>query len=306
MNPQLIQDFLRTEQLPQAYGEDAERWFVPLVAELIGRCNAADSKTLFIGINGAQGTGKTTLSKFLSHCCREAGLRVVELSIDDFYLSQAARQTLAQEIHPLLATRGVPGTHDTSALHACLNQLLDPALAEAVSIPRFDKATDNPIPEQEWPVVQGPVDLVILEGWFIGVGPETEDTLSGPINTLEAESDPAGSWRRYVNAVLTTDYVPVFSRMDLMVMLQAPSFEQVYAWRGLQEEKLRQSRQNTGELDLAGIMNSEQLSRFIQHFERLTRHGLATLPDHADLVFRLDRDHRIVAQLDQAGTTEAR
>lgn len=305
MNPQLIQDFLLAEHLPSAYGEDAERWFVPLASRLIERCTSANSEPLFIGINGAQGTGKTTLSKFLSHCCQEAGLRVVELSIDDFYLSHAARQTLAKKIHPLLATRGVPGTHDIKTLHECLDRLLSSESAAAVSIPRFDKATDNPVPEQYWSRVQGPVDLVILEGWFVGVGPETACNLSEPINKLEAESDQTGSWRRYVNAALATDYVPVFARMDMMVMLQAPSFEQVYAWRGLQEEKLKQSRQEAGKSDLSGIMSTEQLSRFIQHFERLTRHGLATLPASADLVFKLNADHRIVAQLDKPGATQA-
>lgn len=303
MNPQLIQDFLHAEQLPHAYGEDAEQWFVPLAARLIERCNRVDNEPLFVGINGAQGTGKTTLSKFLSHCCREAGLRVVELSIDDFYLSHAARQALAKEVHPLLATRGVPGTHDTRALHECLDRLFSSEVAEAAFIPRFDKATDNPVPNQHGSLVHGPVDLVILEGWFIGVGPEAESKLSEPINELEAQSDPEGSWRRYVNAALANDYVPLFSRMDIMVMLQAPSFEQVYAWRGLQEEKLRQGRQAVAGSGLTGIMSTEQLSRFIQHFERLTRHGLATLSASADLVFKLNKDHRIVAQVDRPGAT---
>ena len=303
MNPQLIQDFLHAEQLPHAYGEDAEHWFVPLAAELIERCNSDASAPLFIGINGAQGTGKTTLSRFLSHYCREAGVRVVELSIDDFYLSKAARQILAREVHPLLATRGVPGTHDTRALHECLGRLLNSEMTEAASIPRFDKATDNPAPKQHWTLVHGTVNLVILEGWFIGVGPEAESNLSEPINELEAQSDSEGSWRRYVNTALATDYVPLFSRIDTMVMLLAPSFEQVYAWRGLQEAKLKQSRQEAGGSDLSGIMGPEQLSRFIQHFERLTRHGLATLPASADLVFKLDQDHRIVAQLDRPGAT---
>jgi D-glycerate 3-kinase len=301
MNPQLIQNFLHTERLPGAYGEDARHCFVPLAAELIQRCNSADSEPLFVGINGAQGTGKTTLSKFLTHYCREAGLQVVELSIDDFYLSKAARLALAEEIHPLLATRGVPGTHDTKALHVCLDRLLNSEVFDATSIPRFDKATDNPAPKQHWSLVHGPVDMVILEGWFIGVGPEAESNLSEPINELEAQSDQTGCWRRYVNATLATDYAPLFSHIDMMLMLQAPSFEQVYAWRGLQEEKLRQSRQEARGSDLTGIMSTAQLSRFIQHFERLTRHSLATLPASADLVFSLNQAHRVVAQVNRLG-----
>ena len=40
------------------------------------------------------------------------GLRAAILSLDDIYLSGADRLQRANTIHPLLATRGVPGTHD--------------------------------------------------------------------------------------------------------------------------------------------------------------------------------------------------
>ena len=301
MNPQLIQDFLRTESLPQSYGEDAEKWFLPLAQNLIDRCNACKAP-LFVGVNGAQGTGKTTLSKLLSQYCEQAGLKVVVLSIDDFYLSHAARAKLAGDVHPLLASRGVPGTHDIPLLHGCLDQLLSTDEGEAVPIPRFDKATDNPVPASAWTVAQPPVDLVMLEGWFIGVAPEPEDSLTEPVNELETQSDPDGGWRRFVNESLAASYSPLFARMDLLVMLQAPSFEQVYAWRGLQEQKLKQSKQQAAasEQEMQGIMDREQLNRFIQHFERLTRHCLATLPARADLVFRLDANHRVVDQLDKS------
>ena len=301
MNPQLIQDFLRTESLPQSYGEDAEKWFLPLAQNLIDRCNACKAP-LFVGVNGAQGTGKTTLSKLLSQYCEQAGLKVVVLSIDDFYLSHAARAKLADDVHPLLASRGVPGTHDIPLLHGCLDKLLSTDAGEAVPIPRFDKATDNPVPASAWTVAQPPVDLVMLEGWFIGVAPEPEDSLTEPVNELETQSDPDGGWRRFVNESLAASYSPLFARMDLLVMLQAPSFEQVYAWRGLQEQKLKQSKQQAAasEQEMQGIMDREQLNRFIQHFERLTRHCLATLPARADLVFRLDANHRVVDQLDKS------
>jgi D-glycerate 3-kinase len=34
-------------------------------------------------------------------------------------------------------------------------------------------------------------------------------------------------------------------------------------------------------------MSPAQLQRFIQHYERVTRHGLETLPHKADVVFQL-------------------
>ncbi len=38
------------------------------------------------------------------------------LSIDDYYLSKIERLRISQKVHPLLITRGVPGTHDIKKL----------------------------------------------------------------------------------------------------------------------------------------------------------------------------------------------
>jgi len=74
---------------------------------------------LIFGMCGAQGSGKSTLARAL------AGRfpRAVALSIDDFYLTRAERLRLAKEVHPLLATRGVPGTHDLDLANAVLTAL---------------------------------------------------------------------------------------------------------------------------------------------------------------------------------------
>ena len=295
MTPQLIQEFLRTEDLPATYGEDMRTWFLPAAQELLLRLRSNRDKPLFIGINGAQGTGKSTLAKLFKLCCTEAGLKVAVLSIDDFYLSKHARAQLAETVHPLLATRGVPGTHDVEQLKSCLNQLLD-SQAGTVKIPRFDKAADNPAPEDHWATVTLPVDLIILEGWFIGLEPEPCEHLVSPVNHLEATEDGDGSWRNFVNNSLRSDFADLFGRLDSLLMLQAPSFEQVYAWRSLQEEKLKRHREARVDADMSGVMGPAEIARFIQHFERLTRHALITLPGKADWVFHLDSQHRVAGK----------
>ena len=295
MTPQLIQDFLRSEDLPATYGEDVLTWFLPAAQDLLLRLTPNQNKPLFIGINGAQGTGKSTLAKLFELCCTEAGLKVAVLSIDDFYLSKAARTQLAVTVHPLLATRGVPGTHDVEQLKSCLNQLLD-SQAGTVKIPRFDKAADNPLSEDHWATASLPIDLVILEGWFIGVEPEPCEHLISPVNHLEAIEDGDGSWRTFVNNSLRSDFADLFGRLDSLLMLQAPSFEQVFAWRSLQEEKLKRHRAARVDADTSGVMGSEEIGRFIQHFERLTRHALNTLPGKADWVFHLDSQHRVAGK----------
>jgi D-glycerate 3-kinase len=94
-----------------------------------------------------------------------------------------------------------------------------------------------------------------------------------------------------VNQKLATEYQELFQHISLLVTLQAPDFKQIIHWRTLQEDKLKaRSTENTD-----GIMDLLELKRFVQHFERLTRHGLATMPSTADITYQLDSNHRIIA-----------
>lgn len=283
----LIARFLDEERLPGSFVKIIDRWYAPLANRLIGM-QANQDRPLIVGINGAQGTGKSTLAKFLALMLTSQQLRVANLSLDDFYLDSGQRRCLAREIHPLLATRGVPGTHDLELAEQILATLLEPNGQQQLLLPRFDKAIDEPRPRSQWETVDLPVDVVLLEGWFMGLQPEPQDSLQTPVNSLEAEEDSSGTWRQYVNKRLS-DYQALFDRTDYLVMLKAPSFECVYQWRSLQEEKLAANAGSSG----TKVMNQPTLDRFIKHFERLTRHCLESLPKQADLVFYLDQDHQI-------------
>jgi len=290
MYPQLIAEFIQKEQLPATYQEDAERWFVPLAKLLIQEIQTGD-KALIVGINGAQGTGKSTLAALLQHLLQASGLNTVSLSVDDFYYSKSHRRQMALDVHPLLACRGVPGTHDVRLALTTLDRLLRCQPGETLSLPAFNKATDDCcLPEQQ-PTVTGPVRCIILEGWFIGATPQSATALEQPLNSLESEEDANGKWRRYVNQQLAGEYQQLFARLDKLVMLRAPGFEQVMEWRCLQEDKLRERA--TGN----AMMSEAQIARFIQHFERLTCHCLNTLPAQADISFDLDIHHRITSQV---------
>lgn len=293
MYQQLIDEFVRQESLPAAYRQDAQTWFAPLLAEL--KTQIADSETspFVIGISGAQGTGKSTLAKLLCYMLQQDGYAVAQLSIDDFYLSRARRKQLADQVHPLLVSRGVPGTHDTALALSIFAQLRAAREHDRVILPAFDKASDDCLPVERCPGIEGALDVIILEGWFVGVEPQPDAELSAALNELEASRDEDARWRRYVNQQLGLEYQELFAQLDLLIMLQAPAFEQVSAWRKLQEDKLRRS--NPG---ASGLMSDAQIDEFIQHFERLTRHSLATLPGYADIVFRLDAQHRIASRRD--------
>src|SRR5262249_28396576 len=106
-------------------------------------------------------------------------------------------------------------------------------------------------------------------------------------NTLERDEDSDGTWRQYVNQMLGREYQRLFAQIHLLILLNAPSFEVVFRWRREQEEKLRQRVVAEGG-DLSRVMDDAQLSRFISHYERLTRHILEEMPSRADVVVKLD------------------
>lgn len=281
-----ISTFLAAHQLPESYRDIAQKWFIPLADEILKHHEGA-KKPFFVGVNGCQGSGKSTLCDFLVFYLSELKNKsVVSLSLDDFYLDKSSRNALAVKVHPLLATRGVPGTHDVQLAADTFERLRGYG---TVSIPRFNKAVDDPFPVVEWPVINSPPDIVLVEGWCWGVMPQTKQQLAKPVNALEHDEDPMGIWRSYVNKQLTEHYQALFDQMSFWVMLKAPSFEQVFNWRKEQEHKLA-AKVGKGH---SGIMNDLQIKRFIQHYQRLTEQSLLTLPARCNYVYHLDNTRQI-------------
>lgn len=224
-----------------------------------------------VGLSGSQGSGKSTFGRILAEHC--TALTVA--SLDDFYLTRRERQQLAADVHPLLATRGVPGTHD----HAWLADVLKAVSAgEAFALPRFDKGADDRDGQ-----TTTRCDGLLLEGWCVGVMPQTAEQLRKPCNTLETEEDETGAWRRWVNQQLAEHYVPLWSQIDFWIHLRVPSFAEVVAWRTQQEQQIPAAQR----------MSEAQVRRFIEHYQRLTEHLWATPPQGPGLVVELGRDHSI-------------
>lgn len=255
-------------------------FYVPMAAWV---ADHVEDRTLVLGLNGAQGTGKSTLARLLQQLLRRVhGIRAAILSLDDLYLTGGERLQRAQTIHPLLATRGVPGTHDVDLGIRVLRCLRE---GRPIALPRFDKARDERRPAAEWPLWEGRCDLVIFEGWCMGARPQRAAELEVPINELERAEDPTGDWRWYVNRELGGHYQALFAELDLLLMMRPPSFDQVYAWREEQEAQLRAKGGGSE------VMTPAEVRRFVMHFERLTRFMWDEMPGRADAVVYLGDDH---------------
>lgn len=292
--PQWQKWLLKQHKLDPSYLASAQYWFDPLVDSLVS-LQEAENRTLLVAVNGTQGSGKSTLCAYLEMAIStKYGAKVLTLSLDDFYLTREQRRKLSEDVHPLLATRGVPGTHEMALLRETLDALLTPDRTESVPVPRFDKSSDDRIAEPE--MVAPPVNIILLEGWCLGAGPESSEALFEPVNSLEELEDPQGIWRTHINSVLEHDFLPLYERVDRWVMLQAPGFDSVYQWRLEQEHKLAQAWGDTGG---KRIMTDAQVERFVEFFRRVTQSCLTQLPSSVHHLYVLDEDRKI--QLSKQG-----
>ena len=252
----------------------------PFVAAVLDDALAHQSRVYAIA--GLQGSGKSTLSAQAAALAAGRGLRTVVLSIDDFYLGRRERLRLGRDVHPLLATRGAPGSHDVALAIETIAALRE---GRATRLPRFDKIADRRLSPSKWPLARA-ANLVLFEGWFQKVPAQREDELVAPLNALERDEDADGTWRRWCNASLDRDYPPLWDCIDRMLFLEGPGFEIVPEWRWQQEVTLQKANPDRQ------AMTKPQVERFVQFFERVSRQALRTLPAIADRHVRLDAARR--------------
>lgn len=260
--------------------------FAPALVEgLLERALALPGPSPVFGISGLQGSGKSTLAAQLVAAGVARGRRVVALSLDDFYLGRRERLALARREHPLWLRRGPPGTHDLALALATIEALKNGPAGSSVAVPRFDKLADTRRPPSRWPQEATRPDLIVLEGWCLGLRAQSAAALRRPANALEREQDPGGHWRRSSNEALAR-YAELWRRIDFLLWLKAPGFEIVPQWRWLQEKQLQLHNPTRAGMDRRAVGD------FVRVFERLSRHAQATLGDIADQVIELDRGHR--------------
>jgi len=164
---------------------------------------------------------------------------------------------MSEKVSPLFLTRGVPGTHDTNLLFSCLKKLKKSNFSK-ILIPKFDKSIDDRLPKKKWQKVEKKQDIVIFEGWCVGVTPQKEKDLIVPINELEKDKDKKRIWRTKVNTELKKKYKDIFKLIDTTIFLKVPSFKHVFKWRLLQEKKLSVTSKGKK------IMNKTQIKNFIK------------------------------------------
>jgi D-glycerate 3-kinase len=281
---------MTAEPWPYAAAELAD-CLEPLAARI--RALSTSGKTFAIAIQGGQGTGKTTLVRWLTNQLATTGRSTVGFSLDDFYRSAAERAELAAA-HPgnpyYHLPRGMPGTHRTEALLDALRKL---RRGDDVDLPRFDKALHAGRGDiaSEVQQVRGRQNLVVLEGWCAGIPPATAAEVTALWHRLAA-SDPAlpapPLTPEHLAAVLAhvAAYQPVWALIDCWIVLRPDSPALHLVWREQQEAELRA---RTGE----GLSPAE-VQDLVRHFLPFTY--LCYERIRADLCIGIDDRHRYYRQ----------
>ena len=254
-----------------------EKYILPIISNII---NSKKKKFL---ISGSQGVGKSSLVLILKSVIENIyNKKVMSLSLDDYYFSKNKRLQLSKQIHPLLQTRGVPGTHDLDKLSKHISQFSKKKFP--IIIPVFDKLSDDLTKKK---ISINKADILLLEGWCCGCLPIDNKYLFKNINKLETDLDKNNIWRNFYNNKLQNDYKKIFKLFDLKIYMQPPSFKYVYKWRADQE------RRNLSKSVNKKYMNKKQLDKFIQHYEKITKWMMKTMPAEADMLIKVNKNQMI-------------
>tara|TARA_B100000579_G_scaffold109934_1_gene87753 strand:+ start:5333 stop:6250 length:918 start_codon:yes stop_codon:yes gene_type:complete len=261
-------------------------FYIP-ICDLIYKDYIKKNKTILIGLSGGQGSGKSTIAKIIKLILNiKYNFNTISFSIDDFYKTLKSRKKMSKTVHKLFLTRGVPGTHDIKLLRKIFQKLLKKNFSSFL-IPKFDKSIDDRLKKKEWIKVKKKPEIIIFEGWCIGSQPQKISQLSKPINSLEKINDKKIIWRKRINNELKNNYKRIFKLIDKLIFLKVPSFEYVYKWRFLQEEKLKLTSKGKK------TMSKSQVKEFIMYYERITKQMIKDLKYSADVIIKLDKKHRL-------------
>ena len=245
-------------------------------------------RTLFLGLSGGQGSGKTTITGILKIILKKFFKRETHVSsIDDFYKTLRERNKMARTTHPLFQTRGVPGTHDTNLIKKFFT-FIKKRNFKKFKLPKFDKSMDNRLKKKYWLKIKKRPEIVILEGWCVGAKPQSNSLIKKPINILEKYEDRDLIWRKFVNEKLKKEYKKIFAMIDYYIFMKIPNFNMVFKWRLLQENKLKKKSQSRKK-----IMSFDEIKRFIMFYQRITLQMIKDLSKSASVVIFMKKNHEM-------------
>ena len=284
--------FIKSQETKKEKFKNKERmlksFLVPICFWIANKTK--NKKPFFVGLAGGQGTGKTTTSSIIKIILEKYfKLNVLKISIDDFYKTRKERILLSKKIHPMLLTRGVPGTHDINMMLNFFKKVKNKKF-KSFQLPNFNKAIDDRFAKKYWYNIKKKPDVIIFEGWCVGAKHEKKSSLNKAINSMERIKDPKKVWRKYVNHQLKQKYKDLYSQLNCLIYLKAKNFSLLQKWRLKQENKLWLKSKKTSKHK---IMNKDDVISFMQTYQRITENMFKKMTNYASILVNLGSDHQI-------------
>jgi len=267
---------------PDTIATTLDKLWLPVALNLAVARRELD-RTIVQGILGGQGAGKSTLCIILKLILNYLGFSVANLSIDDLYLTHVQRQELMRE-DPRLLWRGPPGTHDVVLGLQVIEQCLQQDSDVDILMPRFDKSAYNGSGDRTFPEAIAKPDILLFEGWFVGVQPIKEDCFHNCPSPIVTSDDI--QFAKDNNQRLQA-YLPLWDKLDSLIILYPEDYRLSQQWRKEAERKMIATRK-------AG-MSDEEVDRFVEYFWKSLHPELFIKPllESADLVITIKSDRAI-------------
>ena len=267
--------------------KNLKKIYIPISFWINNKCKKK-GRTLFLGLSGSQGSGKTMVTGILQIILKKFFKKnIYIISIDDFYKTLRDRNRMSQQKHSLFKTRGVPGTHDINLIKNFFISVKRKKFKK-IKLPKFNKSIDDRSKKNYWHNINKRPEIIILEGWCVGAKPQIISSLRKPVNILERHEDKDLIWRKYANEKLKKEYKEVFAMIDYFIFMKVPNFKIVFKWRLLQENKLRKKLHYKKK-----IMTYSAIKRFIMFYQRITLQMMKDLSKSASIVLLLKKNHEI-------------
>ena len=284
--------FIKLQETPKEKFKNKEKmiksFLIPVSFWIASKTKS--KRPFIVGLGGGQGTGKTTITSIISIILKKYfKLNVFKISIDDFYKTRKERFLLSKKLHPLLMSRGVPGTHDINIMLDFFKKVKKSKF-KSLKLPKFNKAIDDRCKKKLWYLIKKRPDVIIFEGWCVGARAEKNNTLKKAINSLEKIDDLKLVWRKFVNQQLKSKYKKLYNHLNTLLYLKVKNFSLLQRWRLKQEKKLWLKNRK---LSNNKIMSKKEVIRFMQTYQRVTQNMLKGAPKYASIILNLNSNHQI-------------
>ncbi|XP_027187317.1 D-glycerate 3-kinase, chloroplastic isoform X2 [Cicer arietinum] len=235
-----------------------------------------DIPPLVIGFSAPQGCGKTTLVFALDYLFQMIGRKSATISIDDFYLTAEGQNKLreANQGNALLEFRGNAGSHDLAFSVETLTALTKMSKeGTKMKLPRYDKSAfggrgDRADPST-WPEIEGPLTVVLFEGWMLGFKPLPVDAVTSVDPQLET-----------VNKSLEAYYDAWDKYIDSWIVIKIKDPNCVFQWR-LQAEIAMREAGNPGMSDDEHLLSLIKDSNVLEQCHNKNSNLLQVFKDYS-------------------------